>query len=347
MAMASATTTNQTALCLIPPENVWEQIQAIRSTNDRAYPRWMPHINLIYPFVPESNFDNIKTQLELVLHRQKPFSIQFDQNSFHYFQQKDNDCTYHLQPTDTTNVIDLQKLIQDQLIKICKKKRPFEAHLTLGQSKIKIIDNVFTKLKSNWSTIEFTVDRIYMISRENHPENLFTIKNEILLLNQKDELNVSQVTCSPTNTLSILSPNGFSTRVHQLFERTSFQPLKSFRIILADYENGPINNDLRSKLESTLKFTIEFGQDSLGYDETSSRVFLKPSNIEAIQQLQILDQTKYDGSLTLGHLNKNDFNQVLDRFIQSWPGGMNSIDIDRIHLIDANDKFKFIFRLKT
>ncbi|CAF3962533.1 unnamed protein product, partial [Rotaria sp. Silwood1] len=73
--MANVTTT-QTALCLIPPNNIWEQIQSIRSIHDKAYPRWMPHINLIYPFTPEKNFDNIKVQLEPILNRIKPFQIQ-------------------------------------------------------------------------------------------------------------------------------------------------------------------------------------------------------------------------------------------------------------------------------
>ncbi|CAF1511493.1 unnamed protein product, partial [Adineta steineri] len=33
----------KTALCLIPPENVWDQIQSIRSIHDKAYPRWRNH----------------------------------------------------------------------------------------------------------------------------------------------------------------------------------------------------------------------------------------------------------------------------------------------------------------
>ncbi|CAF2596780.1 unnamed protein product [Rotaria sp. Silwood2] len=351
--MASVTTT-QTALCLIPPDNVWEQIQSIRSIHDKAYPRWMPHINFMYPFTPECNFDNIKTQLEPILNRIKPFQIQFDQSSFHYFKQRGDECTYHLRPKNSTDVVELQKLIQNELLNLIKNKRAFEAHLTLGQTTTSKISDVLIEMQAVWKTIEFTVDRIYMISRENHPENLFTIKNEILLLGQENEtlpLAISNLTINPIkspsiNYLSIIAPNEFSSRFLHLFENTSFRPCKSIRIILAEYENGPIDSDLRSKLESTTKFTLDFEQNSIGYDQTTSRLFLKPINIESIRQLNIIDDNKYDGTLTLGEIHKNDFDKISDRFMKSCASNIYKFEIDRIHLMDLNGRFKFVFRLK-
>ncbi|CAF1045316.1 unnamed protein product [Rotaria sp. Silwood1] len=352
--MANVTTT-QTALCLIPPNNVWEQIQSIRSIHDKAYPRWMPHINLIYPFTPEKNFDNIKVQLEPILNRIKPFQIQFDASSFHYFQQRGDECTYHLRPKISTDVVELQKLIQNQLLNLIKNKRPFEAHLTLGQTTGSKISDVLIEMKAIWKTIEFTVDRVYMISRENHPENLFTIKNEILLLGQENEslpLAISNLTVNPSkplavNYLCIISPNQFSSHLLHLFENTSLQPCKPFRIILAEYENGPIDSDLRSKLESTTKFTLDFGSDSIDYDQTTSRLFLKPTNMESIHRLNILDESKYDGTLTLGEIHENDFDKISDRFVKSCTINNYKFEIDRIHLMDLNGRFKFIFRLKN
>ena len=91
------------------------------------------------------------------------------------------------------------------------------------------------------------------------------------------------------------------SRIHHFNHQTGF------RIILAEYENGPVDSDIRSKLESTPKFTLMFGQDSLNFDQTTSRLFLKPTNMETIHDLNVLDGTKYDGTLTLGELQKDDF----------------------------------------
>jgi 2'-5' RNA ligase len=348
-------TTTQTALCLIPPENVWEQIQSIRSIHDKAYPRWMPHINLIYPFTPEENFHNIKSNLESILNRKKPFQIQFDQSSLDYFKQRGDECTYHLRPKNSTEIVELQKLIHNQLSNLIRNKRTFQAHLTLGQTTTSKISDVLMDIKAKWKTIEFTVDRVFMISRENHPENLFTIKNEILLLDQEEEslplaisnLTITSVKSIAINYLCIILPNRFSSNFLHLSEKTSFRAAIPFRIILAECENGPSNFDLRSKLESTPKFTLDFGRDSLNFDETTSRLFLKLTNMETIHQLNVLDTSKYDGTLTLGELQKNDFDKVSDRFMKTWTADTNQFEIDRVHLVDTNGRFKFIFRLKN
>ncbi|KAJ2962114.1 hypothetical protein NQ176_g10955 [Zarea fungicola] len=49
---------HDTALCIIPPQTLWPAINRLRSLNDKAYAKWPPHINLIYPFVhPETLSD--------------------------------------------------------------------------------------------------------------------------------------------------------------------------------------------------------------------------------------------------------------------------------------------------
>ena len=41
------------AVVLIPPPSSWGDIQAVRASRDKSYLRWMPHVNLLYPFVED------------------------------------------------------------------------------------------------------------------------------------------------------------------------------------------------------------------------------------------------------------------------------------------------------
>jgi poly(A) polymerase len=39
------------ALAVLPPEELWPQIQSVRQTLDPGFARWMPHINVCFPFL--------------------------------------------------------------------------------------------------------------------------------------------------------------------------------------------------------------------------------------------------------------------------------------------------------
>jgi len=41
------------AVVLIPPPSSWGDVQAVRASRDKSYLRWMPHVNLLYPFVED------------------------------------------------------------------------------------------------------------------------------------------------------------------------------------------------------------------------------------------------------------------------------------------------------
>jgi hypothetical protein len=51
------------AVVIIPPPEVWKPIQAIRRQHDRQFHRWMPHVNLLYPFYPPERFANVLPRL--------------------------------------------------------------------------------------------------------------------------------------------------------------------------------------------------------------------------------------------------------------------------------------------
>jgi len=54
------------AIVVSPPPQAWEPIQDIRVKHDKAYSRWMPHINLIFPFVPGPSPSSIPATIFLL-----------------------------------------------------------------------------------------------------------------------------------------------------------------------------------------------------------------------------------------------------------------------------------------
>ena len=52
------------AVVICPPTSTWEPIQRIRAVNDKSYTRWMPHINLLYPFLLDDGEEATATSIE-------------------------------------------------------------------------------------------------------------------------------------------------------------------------------------------------------------------------------------------------------------------------------------------
>src|SRR4051812_41436057 len=77
---------HKSALVVIPPEELWDAIQQVRKEHDKAYNRWMPHINMLYPFVPESENASIIPRLESVISSTPKFEVTFSVNSISHFQ---------------------------------------------------------------------------------------------------------------------------------------------------------------------------------------------------------------------------------------------------------------------
>jgi endonuclease/exonuclease/phosphatase family metal-dependent hydrolase len=60
-------TSYETALCIIPPLHQCNEIDRLRNLYDKAWGRWPPHINLIYPFVSPNLLPQAKAMVEAKL----------------------------------------------------------------------------------------------------------------------------------------------------------------------------------------------------------------------------------------------------------------------------------------
>lgn len=75
-------TVHSSALCLVPPVALWEALAPIRERFDKGYLRWLPHINVAYPFVERDRFDDVVPVLAAALTSVPAFSITLDQAGF-------------------------------------------------------------------------------------------------------------------------------------------------------------------------------------------------------------------------------------------------------------------------
>ncbi|MCC3422197.1 MAG: DUF504 domain-containing protein [Microcoleus sp. PH2017_07_MST_O_A] len=126
----------KSAVVIIPPDDILPAIQSIRRRCDRQFHRWMPHINIIYGFLPESYFSEAAAAITQALTKLEPFTITL--SNFETFTHSSS-CTAWLnpipQPADPLH--QLQAILQ-QIFPQCdeqssKSANGFTPHLTVGQ----------------------------------------------------------------------------------------------------------------------------------------------------------------------------------------------------------------------
>src|SRR6202043_2332767 len=83
--------THQTAVAVVPPQEVWGPIQAIREKHDRQFRRWMPHVNLLYPFYPPERVSEALPRLVEACMKIAPFLLSL--NEFRIFQHSSRTST--------------------------------------------------------------------------------------------------------------------------------------------------------------------------------------------------------------------------------------------------------------
>jgi len=165
-----------TALTLVLPDQFTENVNAVRAKYDRAYPRWMPHINYIFPFVEAERFPDIVATLQEAFANEGLSSFTLRLNKLEYFKRK-KDVTFHLKPEDQSGLERVYNVIRKALPDVYVKHPTYQAHMTLGQCKKSEFDSVKSEIGEAFNDVEFEVDRVYLIKRvDNKPfEVVYTI----------------------------------------------------------------------------------------------------------------------------------------------------------------------------
>ncbi|KAF4825179.1 Nuclear poly(A) polymerase 1 [Colletotrichum tropicale] len=138
--MESQAASHATALCIIPPEEHWTAINRLRFDNDKAYTKWPPHVNLIYPFVRSTESSVLHQACDAIVSCLKdraasgelaPLPIRLDSPGF--FSHK-NGSTLFLRDENEGNISRLTLLRGAILAAIGQSRpEPYNMHLTMAQ----------------------------------------------------------------------------------------------------------------------------------------------------------------------------------------------------------------------
>lgn len=175
--------THYTAVVLIPPEGVWEPIQAIRRIHDPQERRWMPHLTMLYPFVPEKHFAAASERVAEVCRRHAPLELTLA--DFRTFEHNPTSATLWLDLEPRRPVIDLQADLEREFPQ-CSEASAFEAgfvpHLSVGRFPGRdAVDAAMREFQFAWMPLEFTIDSLSLIARSGTPDDPFHLRQALPL----------------------------------------------------------------------------------------------------------------------------------------------------------------------
>ncbi len=173
------------AVVIIPPNNQWGSIQDIRNTHDRQINRWMPHITLLYPFIPKNDFPKVSRDFSEIVKKIDPFEISL--TTFKFFKHGRQKYTMWLEPVPRELIMSLQAKIL-KIVPDCndvnKFKNGFRPHLSVGQvSKKSKLFKTLNELQSSWEPLSFLLKKIYFISQEKSKASKFQVEETFSLKN--------------------------------------------------------------------------------------------------------------------------------------------------------------------
>ena len=179
--------THRTALVVIPPDDLWPPVQAIRRAHDRHFERWMPHVTLLYPFRPKEAFEALLPELCRACQGVEPFDVTLAE--FRFFHHRRESHTLYLAPEPGEAVANLQAAlaaVAPDCDDTSRHPDGFTPHLSVGQVQGRAsTSKLLETLRTAWQPVIFTVREVCLIWRNDPPDDLFRVSDRVALGTRK------------------------------------------------------------------------------------------------------------------------------------------------------------------
>ncbi|KAI5921673.1 hypothetical protein F4810DRAFT_328616 [Camillea tinctor] len=164
-------TSHDTALCIIPPADLCASIDRLRSIYDKAYEKWPPHVNLVYPFVHPELLSRTTESIaaQLVSWKQEvgddQLNVQLGPSDVFPHKHDNTILIYDDDEGRAAKLNELREVIFRVLGHIPTDSR---MHMTIGQSEeIDSASHKFLLEKSSLlPSVSWNVDKLYILVRE-------------------------------------------------------------------------------------------------------------------------------------------------------------------------------------
>ena len=179
------TKTHTSAVAIIPPIEQWEPIQAIREVHDKQIRRWMPHINVLYPFVEHDRIDEVEPFIRAACARIEPFEISL--TGFETFHHGRGRYTIWLMPEPDEPLQQLARELERELPDLAHQfqyESGFTPHLSVGRlDGYAAVKEFLAKHRPRWRPITWRLDELLVITRDAPPDDIFRFERPISLGN--------------------------------------------------------------------------------------------------------------------------------------------------------------------